>query len=679
MRMLYEGLVLSLLLYCVEVWYPTADVDYRARLRSIHYRGCRLITGCAATTDMASVLAEAGFPTLDELVVRKMVTAHEMFRRVPLGGRRSFGLSWVARLVALEPYRDDPVRLPRGGTAHKLYPWVDARVRPPNGLSQEPTIRDVARELPVAVDEVLPIPWHLPYAPFDTKGYERIRFDATPPGGLRKHDKEAGGAPPDDEHLRKLREANEARLQAVLAGAPTFVVLSDGSVCPADPETGAPPKAAGAALVFAGTDLEAEPVASMRRPAGQLACSFTAEAWALHAALEWCASPDNVPDGSTISVFTDSLSALAQLNCGPLRQKFQLAVDCWSFLLQLGNRGCSVSLHFVFSHCGFAPGDRIDEAAAAARDAVGHEAQRVWHVDAARARMHAASAVLAAAVPVPTTSKRSRARGAVRPVVAVSRGAPGYASRASFRARHATAEVLKHSPKYWFSKEWTRAAEITLYQLRCGVCPELGGHLHEEVLDCPRCDAVGCIARGGAAVEHLFACPAECAVRARAALGVDSPAMLWTHPGKAMAYWYCWLRNEAPVVEGDNAPAVGAALAAVTEEPVVSTRRPHLPRREEIRWHFKRLGRHARPRGRPARPPPPPYGSVARPPPQYGAAPRPPPPSYEAVERHWLPPDYADFLSALVDAVSLDVAEVGPASQLEDDATAPLPLYSYLQ
>ena len=60
-----------------------------------------------------------------------------------------------------------------------------------------------------------------------------------------------------------------------------------------------------------------------------------------------------------------------------------------------------------------------------------------------------------------------------------------------------------------------RSWQRTLAQVRCGVCPALGGHLHDTPEACPLCKQPGAMARNGASTMHLFACQHDEARRVR--------------------------------------------------------------------------------------------------------------------------------------------------------------------
>jgi hypothetical protein len=85
MRIMYRSLVLSRITYACDAWYPFITEANRERLRDLHYRGCRLITGCVPTSHEASVIYEAGFRSLDDEVGDIVVALADKLRRMSDG------------------------------------------------------------------------------------------------------------------------------------------------------------------------------------------------------------------------------------------------------------------------------------------------------------------------------------------------------------------------------------------------------------------------------------------------------------------------------------------------------------------------------------------------------------------------------------------------------------------
>ena len=123
LKAIYEGLVLSRLLFAADAWYPFTTAEDRNQLQSIHYRGCCIITGSIKCSHGPSVCYEAGFRMLDEIVHDKIVALADRLRRAaddtalaPRGAgnvTRSLGVDWITRLFRDQPMPTATLRLRR--------------------------------------------------------------------------------------------------------------------------------------------------------------------------------------------------------------------------------------------------------------------------------------------------------------------------------------------------------------------------------------------------------------------------------------------------------------------------------------------------------------------------------------------------------------------------------------
>jgi ribonuclease HI len=175
---IYHALVLTPLLYASEVWYHRINVADRDKLRSIHYTGCRLITGASKTSPMEAVVAEAGMRSLDFYVSERCAQVTELLTRIP---HSRFGPGWVAASTAA---------LPKSLTT---------------ALGEVRTSTD-------------PLLWRLPYNPADTHLADNVVIISTPPAGLLRTADPAA-----------LAKANAERLARATTDC-RWVVLTDGSV-----------------------------------------------------------------------------------------------------------------------------------------------------------------------------------------------------------------------------------------------------------------------------------------------------------------------------------------------------------------------------------------------------------------------------------------------------------------
>ena len=218
---------------------------------------------------------------------------------------------------------------------------------------------------------------------------------------------------------------------------------------------------------------------------GSAACSYSAEAEALRAgifaATQTVASLPNPPH--RIRVFSDSLSCLSELARGPFRQAEQWAEAIWG-ALALTNT--SFSFFFVFSHTRKEEDDLQEDGPETRADIVDRLAKESlsttpttaqWARDLLRPRLNAALEA-AKARDEARTPPMSRAGLEVEPSDPFTVNAP-----------------LQHLR--------------TLYRLRTGACPEIGGYKAQEADPCKLCG----VPRGKysssltPAVPHIFNCP----------------------------------------------------------------------------------------------------------------------------------------------------------------------------
>jgi hypothetical protein len=115
LSVVYQGVILSRLLYAAEAWYPFITQSNADRLQNVHRDGCFAITGCRPGSDGDSVCYEAGFYTLDVVVHNELVKLADKLRRYPQPLRENahapvFGPEWVVAL-----FRDErlPTAAPR--------------------------------------------------------------------------------------------------------------------------------------------------------------------------------------------------------------------------------------------------------------------------------------------------------------------------------------------------------------------------------------------------------------------------------------------------------------------------------------------------------------------------------------------------------------------------------------
>ncbi len=518
LAILYRGLILSRLLFAVDSWYPYASAADRQRIQSIHYEACRIITGCPATADAASVCYEAGFRMFEDIARDEIIKTADKMRRMSDGcadlrtPEHCFGPEWVVRLFrdgAMPTAELRPVTRADGGTRVRpaaVWPRPDfARMSqtPPDAPQTRLGLRDVGITLRHGAPHergrnfdprtnhpsLRPVPRIHPFAAQDLILFDtHVRFITDAPGGLTKLDKPMEDW--TDEEKQPYAEANAARMRELerTGGAGSLYVFTDGSRTEDGGRRRAKEACAGAYVICQGQDPDA-PGAWLHdgvAVVGPIACTYSAEIAAIREALAYVA--DNIDElrqqhaltDSNIVVVTDSKSSLESLRTTWLRRIQHMEQDVTQLLHRLVSSGVRVTLAFVFSHVGGAPGNAAaDELAEAARKEHGKDWDGIplWHVD---------------------TTRRIQ-RGHHR------REDDRRVAERAFRFRTMPAD-LHGAPSERLPAEIPRAQERLLYQARIGMMVSAGGLLHAEPESCPLCREPGAIGRGGAAIEHLCEC-----------------------------------------------------------------------------------------------------------------------------------------------------------------------------
>ena len=149
-------------------------------------------------------------------------------------------------------------------------------------------------------------------------------------------------------------------------------------------------------------------------------------------------------------------------------------------LFDLVALGMRVTLAFVFSHVGGAPGnDAADELAEKAREQHGGDWYGIplWHTDTSR-----------------------RINNNYHRAVDRSRIGKG-----RFRFKNMPCE-FGGAPSERLPQEMPRAHERLVYRARLGMMTSAGGLLHDAPESCPLCREPGAMGREGATIEHLVKC-----------------------------------------------------------------------------------------------------------------------------------------------------------------------------
>ena len=517
LRILHEGLILSRMLYAADVWYPYLSNGDKARLQSMHYRACCVVAGCSGQPDGASVCYEAGFRVLGELVRREIVKSADKLRRMPDGccdqktAEVCFGPAWVARLFrdgAMPTAALRPVICKDGSTQQRA-----AAVWPPPGWRRtadddakadakyNDTLRDIGLRLLVNAPnehkrgydprlqsaDLRPLSTPHPFPPdelalFDT----HVKFITAAPGGLIKPKE-----PIDlwsDEVKKRFADANAARMQELAAanGAKAIYVFTDGSR--EEEHLGRNPERCAGAFVVCGGPLPTTSAIKHAEtvPTAPIACVYAAELLAIDKALGYVIA--NSADlfryrPKRLVLVTDSKSSLESMRTTWLSRISRKEQEATRKLHDLAKLGIHVTLAFVFSHVGGAPGNaHVDDLAAAGCKKYGtmwHDP--LWNVDTTRRVLRDRHNVV----------DKALAAG----------------SQAKFRFRNVPDSA---APSGDLPADMPRWKERLVYRARVGMLPAAGGMLHGVEDECPFCRAPAVLGRDGRTIDHLVNCVPGC-------------------------------------------------------------------------------------------------------------------------------------------------------------------------
>ena len=329
--------------------------------------------------------------------------------------------------------------------------------------------------------------------------------------------------------MTRLKQTANRRLRvrlALLRGMGSFVAFTDGSVrnpIPGSRSSGA----AGASTLY---DADGRLISYTFERIGTVACSFTAEVAGLESLIRLIVAALNsgdLPHGAMVTIVSDSQSALAALELGPVRQRDGRLDRIWHGFVDLARRfGLRFALFFAYSHCGWREMDHVDEIARSAAKHGADVCPPPWWKDAARA---------ACEDPIHEHLTKRIVEKATLRSKAPPRNSPG--------AR----------PSRWPARSFRTFSQreiVRLCQLRTNACPALGGHLVDRIHPCPRCGIGTARGRRGtrSMVEHLFVCTAT--AQRRRTFGVRNLGDLWTRPRNCLDYvaeaFIDWRPPQAP-------------------------------------------------------------------------------------------------------------------------------------
>jgi len=487
LRSVYHAVGLSRIFFGCGTWWHLISETQKLRLSRIHIAACRIIVGATHTTPNSSVLAEAGMRDLPTMMKAVAIRTFEKAYRLP--SEFPFALALRAK------------PLPLGGT----------------DVPDRSTFRTFGGPATQPFKECLLLAITPPYR-FDDyralRSSENVRFLVTPP---------LAGITAKSSVAEKL-QANQDRLK--LIGPCDIEIWPDGSFFPPDKDH--PQARTGAAVVIYLTD--GQPPVILKEALGMLPCCYSAERHAVKMGLEHLLfhlertnAAASQPTKPTVLLATDSQSHLASLQTGYAYQPDAAQYAIWDLLMKISPFVQSITLAFLFSHCGLPRAVIADTAAKHAADLPIH-APPLWHVDASRQRTKVAYREYDASI------------------------------GDTFRTKWYGPAPTQPSTRIKLSRKKMKL----LLSLRVGVSKLIGGHIHNQVQNCWLCGLPALTRGNGAAVEHMFTCDAVDVTRRTRK--IESPKDLWTNPLGAIDYVIALLKlrppdHDSPHVVENGSPA----------------------------------------------------------------------------------------------------------------------------
>jgi ribonuclease HI/uncharacterized C2H2 Zn-finger protein len=347
LRSFLYGHVTSILTYGAEIWHPQLSRSNKEILEILHRRGARIVSGCLPSTADVDVLREAHLDHIEDIVTLNGIKYVEMCRR--LGGVRETMVT--APFVPATTYPHDHFRKPYEDAIasvcnahnisgdHARVPILTRSRFPPWATANASRVKLFTQTTPPVAP--LPIESRTNTDLVKQKTEEKLAANIATLKLLGDHDYElwTDGSCQKSEDIADLADAS-----------------SDDDLSSVDEDEDAPPnvRTGGAAILYSG---EAR-IATTRRAAGPLACSYRAEAVALLAGLEEFRSRNL--KNCTLLVCSDSQSLISALAVGPIGHRGDIENHIWSVLLELADANVEVTLQFVFSHCGLPRNDEVD-------------------------------------------------------------------------------------------------------------------------------------------------------------------------------------------------------------------------------------------------------------------------------------------------------------------------------
>lgn len=538
-KMLYEGLVLSRIMFAVDVYFPYISAKNRNELEKIHAHGCRIITGMMRSVHSMSTMAECGYKPLRFMIeetTHKTANALAHYTdpspilspRHPALVTMHFGMNFLLKLfynvplptaslrpkIAAGPNNNNITSIPKSifpeqvsSNKFSLHHCSDAT---PYRMDGKParaareahfcSVRDVWMFF-IRKDKLkrMTRTFPHPYPPHELAIFHKnINFITSPPGGLAKPEGDPQSWP--REEYMKLRKANLARLRLIEKQTDDSAIcaFADASRCEKDYGS-----CAGAWAMYDGWrhNNKSAIFAEGEVKCGQYACTYSGESNTLLHLLQYClANVQTLSKKSKfINIFLDAQSIMSCCEKLWVRNMNQVEQQISKNLYKLANLyKFTITIAFIFSHCGTLGNDHVDKKANEARMQIGKLPPDggYQHYDTfrfLRNKLH-----LKYLNNILTNHINNFRFKSMDEVDYFKK----HLIQKCYPYQPMQRIMSPHLPRETFI---TRNDETRLYYARIGMFPEIGGAYVKEDLDpCPLCTKECAIGRNGHTITHLF-------------------------------------------------------------------------------------------------------------------------------------------------------------------------------
>lgn len=354
-RQFVLGYGVSQLSYGTEVTWATADDAAKDRVRQVHAKLARTITGLVSNTDAESALLEANMLPLH---ITCCVKRTDLFERL-----WSLDMDWSRRPDPEPPPRRNFRISPVSSCEWKHF--LTGILREAGAIDADEAFTSIPREGLLKCSSIQP--WQVNNAHLITIGMDTL--------------------PETPNHEPTAQQKRSFSLKA-LQKLPSFgiTVCTDGGSAILEGKS--------VAVALRVTNcFSTEVIAHQSENCGNLACSYRAESRAMLLALERIIKPlilhgeeneEQALQNKSVLLITDSLSLLQALSTGPLTQTNMTEDSIMRHLMLMTNLNWSFHLQFVYAHCGIAVNELADSYATACMNDLQFtvpEPAPLWHTD----------------------------------------------------------------------------------------------------------------------------------------------------------------------------------------------------------------------------------------------------------------------------------------------------------